>query len=63
MFYTETGQNDIQEIMEATPTPDDIVWNGPDRATPSGTGIRFDGYQYFNKHPEALLERLSQHTS
>lgn len=62
-FNKETGQNDIQEIMDATPTPNDIIWIGPDQATPFGTGQRFDGYQYFNKHPEALLEFLSKQTS
>lgn len=62
-FNTETGQNDIQEIMDATPTEHSIVWIGPDQDTPFGTGSRFDGYQYFNHHPEALLEFLSEHTS
>lgn len=62
-FNVETGHNDIQEIMDATPTAHEIVWIGPDQATPFGTGQRFDGYQYFNEHPEALLEFLSQQTS
>ncbi|MCH2248796.1 MAG: alpha/beta hydrolase [Cognatishimia sp.] len=62
-FNTETGQNDIQEIMDATPTEHSIVWIGPDQEIPFGTGSRFDGYQYFNHHPEALLEFLSKHTS
>lgn len=62
-FNTETGKNDIQEIMDATPTEHSIVWIGPDQDTPFGTGSRFDGYQYFNTHPEALLDFLAQHTS
>ena len=62
-FNEQTGQNDIQEIIDATPTENDIVWIGPDQETPFGTGQRFDGYQYFNKHPEALIEFLAQHTS
>ena len=62
-FNEETGQNDIQEIIDATPTENDIVWIGPDQETPFGTGQRFDGYQYFNKHPEALIQFLAQHTS
>lgn len=61
-FNTKTGKNDIQEIMDATPTDHDIVWIGPDQETPFGTGQRFDGYQYFNKHPEALLKFLAQRT-
>jgi hypothetical protein len=62
-FNEETGQNDIQEIMDATPTEHSIVWIGPKQAIPFGTGQRFDGYQYFNKHPEALIEFLSKHTT
>ena len=62
-FNVETGKNDIQEIMDATPTEHDIIWIGPDQATPFGTGQRFDGYQYFNEHPEALINFLSKHTS
>ncbi len=62
-FNDATGQNDIQEIMNATPTPHDIVWIGPEQETPFGTGQRFDGYQFFNKHPEALLEFLAKHTN
>lgn len=62
-FNTQTGQNDIQEIMDATPTAHDIIWIGPDQETPFGTGQRFDGYQYFNQHPEALLQFLAKQTS
>jgi hypothetical protein len=62
-FNTQTGQNDIQEILDATPTEHEIVWIGPDQETPFGTGNRFDGYQYFNQHPEALLKFLAKQTS
>ncbi len=62
-FNTDTGKNDIQEIMDATPTDHEIVWIGPDQDTPFGTGSRFDGYQYFNHHPEALIAFVSKHTS
>ena len=44
-------------------TENDIVWIGPDQATPFGNGSRFDAYQYFNKHPEALIAFLEEHTS
>jgi hypothetical protein len=62
-FNDDTGQNDIIEIMEATPTDHDIVWIGSDQETPFGTDQRFDAYQYFNVHPDALLDFLAQHTS
>ncbi len=61
-FDAQTGRNDIQDIMDATPTDHDIVWIGPDQEIPFGTGQRFDGYQYFNHHPEPLIEFLSKHT-
>ena len=61
-FNQKTGQNDIQEIIDATPTAHSIVWIGPDQDTPFGTGQRFDGYQYFNTHPDALLAFLSEQT-
>ena len=48
--------------MDATPTEHDVIWIGPDQATPFGTGQRFDGYQYFNEHPEELLAFLETHT-
>lgn len=61
-FDVETGQNDIVEIMAATPTDHDIVWIGSEQETPFGTDRRFDAYQYFNTHPEALLDFLARHT-
>ena len=62
-FNKNTGQNDIVEIMNATTTENDIIWIGPDQQLPFGTGQRFDCYQFFNKHPETLLEFLALHTS
>lgn len=62
-FNEDTGQNDIVEIMDATPTDHDIVWIGSDETTPFGTDKRFDAYQYFNTYPEVLLEFLARHTS
>jgi hypothetical protein len=54
-----TGINDIQRIMDATPTEHDIVWIGSDQEIAYGTDQRFDAYQYFNSHPEELLTFLS----
>ena len=62
-FNLSTQQNDLVEIMNATPTPHEVVWIGPDQDTPFGTGKRFDGYQYFNNHPEKLLEFVKRHLS
>jgi predicted alpha/beta hydrolase len=62
-FNTETGQNDIQEIMDATTTEYEIIWIGPDHQNAFGTGQRFDGYQYFNHHPKQLLDFLERRFS
>jgi hypothetical protein len=61
-FNVDTGQNDIVEIMAATPTDHDIVWIGSQQETPFGTDRRFDAYRYFNVYPEALLNFLARHT-
>ena len=57
-----TGMNDIQRIMDATPTNHNIVWIGSDQDIAFGTDQRFDAYQYFNSHPERLLTFLSEVT-
>ncbi len=62
-FDEATGQNDIQKIMDATPTEHDIVWIGSDQEIPFGSDARFDAYQYFNTHPEELLDFVERVTS
>lgn len=61
-FNEETGQNDIEKIMDATRTDHDIVWIGSAQEIPFGTDARFDAYQYFNTHPEELLAFISRVT-
>lgn len=62
-FNAETGQNDIQEIIDAATTEKEVIWIGPDHPNAFGTGMRFDGYQYFNRHPEQLLGFMSKQFS
>jgi len=59
-FNTETGENDISEIMAAATAEHEIAWIGPEHPNAYGTGQRFDAYQYFNHHPEPLLDFLSR---
>ncbi|MCH2164863.1 MAG: alpha/beta hydrolase [Marinovum sp.] len=59
-FNTQTGQNDIQEIIEASRTEVEVIWIGPEHPNAFGTGMRFDAYQYFNHHPEHLLGFMSE---
>ena len=62
-FDEETGQNGIQKIMDATPTEHDIVWIGSDQEIAFGSDARFDAYQYFNTHPEQLLDFVERVTT
>lgn len=61
-FNEETGKNDIQEIIDATPTENEVIWIGPNQDIPYGTGQRFDAYNYFNVNPEALINFLNKYT-
>ncbi len=56
---TETGINDVEVIFDHCPTPKDLMRIGPDQPRSFGTGKRFDAYNYFNDHPEELLEFLA----
>ncbi len=60
-FDVETGVNDVQQIYDATPTEKDIIWVRETGNKPHGTGMRFDGYGYFNRYPEELLTFLARH--
>jgi len=62
-FNQETGRNDITELMDATPTANNVVWIGPDQDIPFGNGQRFDAYQFFNSNPEPILEFVRKHTN
>lgn len=58
---TETGVNDVEMIFDRCPTPKQLVWIGPDQPRAFGTGKRFDGYNYFNDHPQELIDFLAAH--
>ena len=62
-FNQETGRNDITELMDATPTANNVVWIGPDQDIPFGNGQRFDAYNFFNSNPEPILEFVRKHTN
>ena len=62
-FNQETGRNDITELMDATPTANNVVWIGPNQDIPFGNGQRFDAYNFFNSNPEPILEFVRKHTN
>lgn len=59
-FNESLNKNDLEEIIEACPTNSEVVWIGPEEATPYGEGKRFEGYGYFNQYPEELLSFLEK---
>lgn len=60
-FDTATNKNDIETIIDATPTEKEVIWVGENEARPFGTDKRFDGYGYFNEYPQELLTFLERH--
>ncbi len=62
-FDTATGQNDVQQIIDAATVETEAIWIGPDHEPAYGTGMRFEAYTYFNHHPEQLLDFLARHFS
>ena len=62
-FNQETGRNDITELIDATPTANNVVWIGPNQDIPFGNGQRFDAYNFFSSNPEPILEFVRKHTN
>jgi len=54
--------NDMQHIFDALTTEKKLHFFGPGTDNPFGCGLRFEGYGYYNYHPEALIEFLNKHT-
>jgi dienelactone hydrolase len=53
---------DVQAVYDACPAAEkELLWIGPGTDKPFGTGLRFDGYNYFSQHPEDLLGYLAKH--
>ena len=61
-FDKGTKKNDIEQFFSNCPSQQKtMIWIGSDEAQSYGTNKRFDGYGYFNKHPEELINFLSVH--
>jgi len=54
------GINDAQLIADAAQTQREFLWIGPNTTNPWKKGRRFDAYNYFGKHPKALIKFLSK---
>lgn len=53
---------DAQAIYDACPAADkELLWIGPGTDKPYGTGLRFDGYNYFSHHPKDLLNYFAKY--
>lgn len=54
--------HDIQQIFDALTTEKKLLWFGPGTDKPFGKGLRFEGYGYYNYHPEELIDFLNTYT-
>lgn len=67
-YNPETGKNDIEILAELavnTPKKPNVILIGRGSENPYGTknGKRFEGYNYFGKHPQKLIEFFDVHAS
>lgn len=60
-FDQLTGKNDIETIINATPTETEVIWIGSEETMSFGNDQRFDGYRYFNENPQEMLTFLNKH--
>jgi len=51
--------NDMQDIFDALTVEKQLLFFGPGTDNPFGNGQRFEGYGYYNYHPEPLIEFLN----
>jgi len=61
VYAGDDKENDIQKIFDAVTTEKKLLFFGPGTDLPFGNGLRFEGYSYYNYHPEGLLEFLDSH--
>jgi hypothetical protein len=53
--------NDAQSIFDAIKTEKKLLFFGPETDHPFGNGLRFEGYAFYNYHPEPLIEFLDSY--
>lgn len=52
---------DLQNIFDAVAAEKRLHFFGPGTDSPFGSGLRFEGYSYYNYHPEPLIDFLNSH--
>jgi len=57
----EATENDAQSIFDAIKTEKKLLFFGPETNHPFGNGLRFEGYSFYNYHPEPLIEFLNSY--
>jgi len=53
--------NDIQDIFDALTVEKKLLFFGPGTDNPFGKGLRFEGYGFYNYHPEPLVEFMDSY--
>lgn len=61
VYAGDDKEIDIQKIFDAVTTEKKLLFFGPGTDRPFGNGLRFEGYSYYNYHPEELIEFLDSH--
>jgi len=61
VYINDATENDAQKIFDAVKTEKKLLFFGPETDHPFGSGLRFEGYSFFNYHPEPLIEFLNSY--
>lgn len=61
VYVGDAQGHDVQAIFDNCTAPKEILWIGPGTEHPFGSGKRFECYNYFNHHPEAMLKHFNSH--
>jgi len=61
VYAGDDKEHDIQNIFDALKVEKKLHFFGPGTSNPFGKGLRFEGYGYYNFHPEPLVEFLDSY--
>jgi len=61
VYAGDDKEKDIQIIFDAVTTEKKLLFFGPGTDHPFGNGLRFEGYSFYNYHPEPLIEFLDSY--
>lgn len=63
IYAGDNGEgDDMQAVFDALTVEKRLLFFGPGTDKPFGKGLRFEGYGYYNYHPEELVDFLDTYT-